>query len=229
MWLYNIMGIYNSMSARGKVNRNFKSVYPKYDLLFSSSSTLQPGFVAEWDGFIKRILDLEGYSFIAHLKISGEEKDEIKAVLAAVPLTPFSISSCSFDEDAELSISADLPNINSDVRAKFKRHKISGYRYDNVQAKIMPASVKEKIILILREAREEDKKYYRKKLKRLYADSVTITVENASMAELESSLKDLDIKPSVSVVSGNKYNVSFSGSNECPFAAKIEPLKDFID
>ena len=224
------------MSTRGKVNRNFKSVYPKYDLLFSSSSTLQLGFVAEWDGFIKRILDLEGYSFIADLKISAEEKEQLKSVLAAVHLTPFSISSCSFDEDAELSISADLPNINSELRAKFKRHKISRYSYDNVQAKIMPASVKERIILILREAREEDKKYYRKKLKRLsileellYADSVTITVENTSMAELESSLKDLDIKPSVSLVAGNKYNVSFPGTNECPFAAKIEPLKDFID
>jgi hypothetical protein len=224
------------MSERGKVNRNFKKVYPKYDLLFSSSSTLQLGFVAEWDGFIKRILDLEGYSFIAHLKISKEKQDELKSVLAAVPLTPFSISSCSFEEDAELSISADLPNINSDVRAKFKRHKISGYSYDNVQAKIMPAPVKERIIIILRDAKEEDKKYYRKKLKRLfileellYADSVTITVDNTSMAELESSMKDLDIKPSVSLVADKKYNVSFPGSNECAFAAKIEPLKDFID
>jgi hypothetical protein len=100
----------------------------------------------------------------------------------------------------------------------------------------MPASIKERIIIILREAQEEDKKYYRKKLKRLfileellYADNVTITVENTSMAELESSLKGLDIKPSVSLVSGKKYNVSFPGSNECPFATKIEPLKDFID
>jgi hypothetical protein len=224
------------MSARGKVNRNFKSVYPKYDLLFSSSSTLQLGFVAEWDGFIKRILDLEGYSFIADLKISAEEKEELKTVLAAVPLTPFSISSCSFDEDAELSISADLPNINSDIRGKLKRHKVSRYSYDNVRARIMPASVKEKIIVILREAKEEDKQYYRKKLRRLfileellYADSITITVESTSMSGLESSLKDLDVKPSVSMVSAHKYNVSFPGSSECPFAAKIEPLKDFID
>ena len=211
-------------------------MYHKYDLLFSSSSTLRLGYVAEWDGFIKRILDLEGYSFIADLKISEEEKKELKSVLEAVPLTPFQFSSCSFKEDSELSISADLPNINSEVRARFKKHKVSKYSYDNVKAKIMPAHVKESIIAMLRNTREEDKKYYRKELKRLYileellyAESVTVTVEKTSEAELKSSLKGLDIKPAISLVSDNKYNVSFSGSGVCPFAAKIEPLKDFID
>jgi hypothetical protein len=224
------------MSARGKLNRNFKTLYPKYDLLFSSSSTLQLGFVAEWDGFIKRILDMEGFSFIAFLKISEEEKKELKSVLAAVPLTPFQFSSCSFNEDSELSISADLPNINSEVRARFKKHKVSQYSYDNVQAKIMPASVKERLIVILRNAREEDKKYYRKELKRLYileellyAESVSVTVENTTEADLKSSFRGLAVKPAISLVSDNKYNVSFSGTEACPFAAKIEPLKDFID
>jgi hypothetical protein len=224
------------MSTRGKLNRNFKSLYPKYDLLFSSSSTLQLGFVAEWDGFIKRILDLEGYSFIAMLKISEQEKQQLKSTLTAVPLTPFQFSSCSFDEDAELSISADLPNISSEVRGKFTRYKVSKYSYDNVKAKIMPSSVKEKLIVILRDAKGKDKKYYRRELKRLfileellYAESVTITVENISEAELNSSLKGLDKKPAVSLVSANIYNISFPASDVCPFAAKIEPLKDFID
>ena len=218
-----------------QINKNFNARYG-YDLLFASRNTYKVGCVVEWDGFISKVIDVENYSFVADLKIDDKEKIIIKEKLANAPLKPFRLASFKIDKTIGIKGTIEVPNLGINLDGELDYHKIEQFSYEGIKSKVIEGDLRVRIREILNDSKEENKKYYRKKLKNLYifdellyAKKVKIFVENTNETEIKAALKKVKIQPKISLIKRNKYEIEISNKEGCPFAAKIEQLKDFID
>lgn len=201
-------------------------------ILTKSLASFHPGEVVEWDN---NVLDNENYSFIDDLKIEELKRNELKNALINLPFVDCVFTSLEMTKSTGFGANLNIPNIGFDIKAKFGTEKLVKFSFENIKGRIIGDTIKGQIKNIIRNAKEEDGKYYRKYIKNkyifdelYYAESFELTVEKTSDTDIGAALEGLKIEPEITVLSEKSYKVVFPGSNTCPFAAKIESLKDYL-
>ena len=226
------------MGTSRKLSRKFRAAQGDKDLelLLSSSSSYKICGIVEYDGFIKRSIDPEGISLIRELSLDEIVQNELIESIHNLSFVDYSFANQDIESSMEIGIESDIPNISSEIKGRFKNHKVAKYIYKGVQALELPSEIKSKVKQTILNLKEQDRKKYRKKYKNLfyfehlyYAENVSIVLENTSELDAKTSIKSTNITPSISLSKDLKVEVTFPNSDKCPFAAKVSSIKDLID
>lgn len=225
------------MGLDKKLQKQFRRKYGM-DLLPVSYEDIFLGDIIEWDGKLSRKkIDFENFSLIQQLKIDSEKKNELETKLAAVKLKNAAFQKITIERESDLNAKLDIPNFASNIDLKLGMQNILNFQMEDVKCKVLERDLKVEIRNLINNAKETDKKHYRKKLKRLffidklfYAGNVMLEIKQDTTIDIEAALSKAKIlNPNIKTNTKGTINVSFAGSTEIPFAADIEPLKDFID
>jgi hypothetical protein len=143
----------------------------------------------------------------------------------------------TIDSSFDIKGGIDIPNFAAGIGLDLGFERFLNFNIDDVKCKIIARELKVELRNIIKKAKEEDKKNYRKNLKHLhfidklfYAGSASFEIKNTTKIEIEAALTAAKIvNPKIDVNTDGNIKVSFAGSQEIPFAADIEPLTDFID
>jgi hypothetical protein len=219
-----------------RLERKFRRTYGA-DLLPVGMTDYVLGDIVEWDGFIKKQMDFEQINLINKLKIAPEKKAELFSRLSQVPLQKASFQQITIDSNFDIKGGVDIPNFAVSIGAAIGFSNFVKFEIEDVQGKVLARDLKLELIDLITQAKEEDRKYYRKTLKKLffidklsYAGKVSFEIKATSQAKLEVALTQAKVvNPNVSFSSSGEAKVTFPGSMEIPFAVDIEPFKDFID
>lgn len=212
---------------------DFQNLYG-LTILPKSLSIYNPGDVVEWDK--KGILDYENYSFIDDLNLEKEQSDLFKNKLENAPKTESEFTSVEMNRTTGFGINLTIPNIGLDIKAKFGADKLVKFSYKDIQGRIIGKDINGQIRKIIINAKEEDKRNFRKNLKNklifselYYVDSFEMIIERTTEVEVGVALEQFNIEPEISVENSKELKVIFQGSTTCPFAARIESLNDYVD
>lgn len=215
-----------------QIQKKFKKDY-NLDLLLISAEDYNVGYVVEYDN---GKLDVENYSFISDLLIDEAMQKEFKELIYAIKPIPAKLAELKIDKSVGFDAQVPIPNIGLNIGGSYATKSIRKFTFENITKKCINGELKEKLRKIIQKAKNDNKKYYRKELKNLYifdelyySDKMLFEMENTNETEINANFKKLNIEPKISQHSATKYTVEISGNNLCPFAAKIEPLKDYID
>lgn len=220
------------IQMKNKIQQKFKKVY-NLELLIVSAEDYQVGWVVEYDN---GKLDVENYPFISEILEDESKQKEITELIKLIPFVSANLAEYKIDKSFGLAGGIPIPNIGLNISAGFAGKSVQNFSFENITKKSISGDLKVKLKKIIKEAKINDKKHYRKELKNLhifdelyYAESIVFEVENTTKADIDANLKKLNLEPKVKHHSGSKYIVEIAGNKLCPFAAKIEPLKDYID
>lgn len=223
------------MSLNNKLKRKFRRIYDM-DLLSVALESYRLGDVVEWDGLIKKP-DFGNYSFVNFLRIPDKKKADLKKQLENVKMVKADMSKITIDRSYDFHTGLDIPNFATEVGVEVGNENFSDINIDNVQCKVIARELKFELMQILKQAKEEEKKYYRKELKHLfiinklfYAGKANLTFKSTTKSNVEAAVLKAKISnPKIQVNNTGEINVSFSGNLAIPFAADIESVKDFMD
>jgi hypothetical protein len=224
------------MGMDESLKRKFRRLY-NADLLPVAMVSYQLGDIVEWDGFLKKNLDYEAYSFVDLLKTDQNKKTELITDLANVRVEDAIMQTVTIDNEFDIKGGTDIPNFAVELGLVLGNKRFINFNIDNVKCKVIAKDLKRELKNLIEKAKEEDKRYYRRKLKHLffidklfYAGNVSFELIKATKSEVEAALtKAKIINPQIAVNTQGKITVSFYGKMIIPFAADIESLKDFID
>ena len=224
------------MPLNDKLKRQFRKIYG-IDLLPVSLSSYYLGDIIEWDGFIKKQLDFENYSLIENLKIEESKKADLRKRLSSVAHEKAAMQRIMIDSRFDIKGGVDIPNFAMNIGAELGFGNFINFSIEDVKCKVLARELKVELTNLIKQAKEDDKKYYRKNLKKLffidklfYAGNASFEIKSSSRAKVEVALTSAKIvNPNLSFGSEGNIKVSFSGDMDLPFAADFEPLTDFID
>lgn len=219
-----------------KLERKFRRIYGA-DLLPVGIVGNVLCDIVEWDGFIRKQMDFEEINLIDKLKVPTENRKELFKRLSEVTLQKAGFQQITIDNNFDIKGGVDIPNFAMSVGAEVGFSNFINFVIEDVQAKILARDLKMDLINLIQQAKVEDKKYYRKTLKKLcfvdklyYAGKVSFEIKATSQAKVEIALTQAKVvNPNVSFNNSGNALVTFPGSMEIPFAADIEPFKDFLD
>jgi hypothetical protein len=182
-------------------------------------------------------MDLEFISLVDILNIPDEKKSSLKTRLAGVPLQPATFKQITIDQEFGIKGEADIPNFAASVSAGVGISNFVNFKIEDVQGRVLARDLKVELIRLISQAKEEDRKYFRKELKKLffidklyYAGKASFEVSSSAKANLDAALGTSGLaNPGISFTSSGNIKVTMGGNLEVPFAADIEPCTDLID
>jgi hypothetical protein len=224
------------MSLDKKLERKFRRTYGA-DLLPVGMADFVICDIVEWDGLIRKQIDFEEINLVDKLKIPEDKKKDLFSRLSQITLQKANFQQITIDSSFDIQGGVDIPNFAMSIGAQVGFGNFVNFVIEDVMGKVLARDLKMDLISLIQQAKDEDGKYYRKTLKRLffidklyYAGKVSFEIKATSQAKLEVALTDAKlINPNVSYSSSGNAKVTIEGSMEVPFAVDIEPFTDFLD
>ena len=224
------------MPLDNKLARKFRRTY-NADLLPVGLSEALLCDIVEWDGFIRKKIDLEFISLVDILKIPDDKRSSLMSRLSGVTLQPAAFKQITIDQEFDIKGGADIPNFAASVGAGVGFSNFVNFIIEDVQGKVLARDLKVELIRLISQAKEVDRKYFRQELKKLffidklyYAGKASFEVRSSAKANLEAALGGSGLaNPSIAFTSSGNIKVTMGGNLEIPFAADIEPCTDLID
>ena len=224
------------MPLNDKLKRQFRRIYGA-DLLPVSLSSYYLGDIIEWDGFIKKQLDFENISLIENLKIDESRKADLRKRLSEVSMEKAFMQKITIDSRFDIKGGADIPNFATSIGAELGFSNFVNFNIEDVQCKVLARGLKVEIINLIKQAKEDDRKHFRKNLRDLYfidklfyAGNASFEIKTDSKAKVEAAVTSAKlVNPNISFNREGNIQVSFTGNKDLPFAADFEPLRDLID
>jgi hypothetical protein len=148
-----------------------------------------------------------------------------------------SFQQITIDSSFDIKAGIDIPNFAVSIGAEVGFGNFVNFVIEDVQSKIFARDLKMELITLVRQVKEEDKKYYRKTLRKLffidklfYAGKASFELKSTARGKLEVALSQAKLlNPNISFNSAGDAKVIFQGNMEVPFAADIEPFEDLTD
>ncbi len=224
------------MALDNRLARKFRKTY-NADLLPVGLSGSVLCDIVEWDGLLKKKMDLEFINLVDVLKMPDDKRTELMSRLTGVSLQIADFQQIVIDQRFEIGAGADIPNFAASIGARVGYGNFVNFVLEDVKAKVLARELKVEIIRMIKQAKEDDRKYFRKELKRLffidklfYAGKASFEVRSSAKASLEAALGTSGLaNPAVAFTSSGNIKVTVGGSFDIPFAADIEPCKDLVD
>jgi hypothetical protein len=224
------------MALDNKLERKFRRIYGA-DLLPVGLSESVLCDIIEWDGFLKRNMDLEFINLVDILKMPDDKRSNLMSRLSGVPLQIATFKQITIDQEFDIKGGADIPNFAASISAEVGFSNFLNFVIEDVQAKVLARELKVELIRMIKQAKDEDRKYFRKELKKLffidklyYAGKASFEVSSSAKANLEAALSTSGLaNPGIAFTSSGSIKVTTGGSLDIPFAAGIEPCSDLID
>lgn len=224
------------MPINKNLERKFRKTYGA-DLLPVSFTECKLGDIVEWDGFISKSIDFEQISLVHLLKIEEFKKRRLITQLSQVELQAAAFQQITIDKHFDIQAGVDIPNIAAGISADIGFESFINYRISDVNCRILGGELKVELMQLLGQAKKEDPKYFRTKLKKLffieklfYAGQVSFELKSEAKGKLVAALGKAKIAdPRLSFTSSGNAIVTFPGSTTIPFAADIEPCMDLVD
>jgi len=215
-----------------KIFRKFKKEY-NLDLLIISAVDYNVGGVVEYDN---GKLYVENYLFISDLLIEKSKQKELKKIIFAIPQVATQLANCKIDKSFGLETDINIPNIGLELSGNYATKSVLNFSFKDITRRSVSGELKEELRSIIKSAKINHKKHYRKDLKNLYifdelyySKKVIFEIDNTNEGEIRTNLAKINIAPKIKQNSDKKFIVEIASDGLCPFAAKIEPLKDYID
>lgn len=215
-----------------KIFRKFKNIY-NLDLLIISAADYNIGGVVEYDN---GKLDVENYLFISDLLIEESKQKELKKIIFAIPQVAAQLANCKIDKSFGLETDINIPNIGLELSGNYATKSVLNFSFKDITRRSVSGELKEELRSIIKSAKINHKKHYRKDLKNLYifdelyySEKVIFEIDNTNEGEIRTNLAKINIAPKIKQNSDKIFIVEIASDGSCPFAAKIESLKDYID
>lgn len=212
-------------------SKNFENYYG-VSLLPYSEETTQIGEVMYEKGLFNRTLEYQNETILDVSGISASQRANYQKQLLAVPLNEAQFPNITLNHSFNGNEGLKIPIINLDVSADVKTSKNVSLTLTNVKSKRLFGSLKFTLKNLIDTSKAARKELRHKLIitQLFYADSVVLKASHGIDANINASLNAAKIK-GVTLQSQNNgdgsANYTFSGMDQCPFAAQLIKLKNF--